>query len=89
MGTAAFAVPALQRLKAAGHDIALVICQPDRPKGRGQQLQGSAREGGGAAGIGAGGFPAAEGQRGRGAVERIVGRQAGAALRGGLRADPA
>lgn len=38
MGTAGFAVPALRQLKEAGHDIALVICQPDRPKGRGQQL---------------------------------------------------
>lgn len=39
MGTGDFAVPALRALKAAGHDLALVICQPDRPKGRGHQLQ--------------------------------------------------
>jgi methionyl-tRNA formyltransferase len=39
LGTGDFAVPALQALKAAGHEIALVICQPDRPKGRGHQLQ--------------------------------------------------
>lgn len=39
MGTGDFAVPALRALKGAGHDIALVICQPDRPKGRGHQLQ--------------------------------------------------
>ena len=39
MGTAAFAVPSLRRLKEAGHEIILVVCQPDRPKGRGQQLQ--------------------------------------------------
>jgi methionyl-tRNA formyltransferase len=42
MGTAAFAVPALKGLKAAGHDIALVVCQPDRPKGRGHALQAPA-----------------------------------------------
>lgn len=37
MGTPAFAVPSLERLIAAGHDIAAVYTQPDRPKGRGQQ----------------------------------------------------
>lgn len=42
MGTAGFAVPALKAVKAAGHEIALVVCQPDRPKGRGHQLQASA-----------------------------------------------
>jgi len=30
-GTAAFAVPSLKALHAAGHDIQLVITQPDRP----------------------------------------------------------
>jgi methionyl-tRNA formyltransferase len=39
LGTGDFAVPALQALHAAGHTLALVVCQPDRPKGRGQQLQ--------------------------------------------------
>jgi methionyl-tRNA formyltransferase len=39
LGTGDFAVPALQALHAAGHELALVICQPDRPKGRGHQLQ--------------------------------------------------
>ncbi len=34
-GTAAFAVPALERLCAAGHPIRLVITQPDRRSGRG------------------------------------------------------
>jgi methionyl-tRNA formyltransferase len=42
MGTAAFAVPSLKALRAAGHDIPLVVCQPDRPKGRGQALQAPA-----------------------------------------------
>lgn len=34
-GTPAFAVPALAALAAAGHDIVLVLTQPDRPAGRG------------------------------------------------------
>jgi methionyl-tRNA formyltransferase len=37
-GTPAFAVPTLQALIAAGHQIALVVSQPDRPVGRTQQL---------------------------------------------------
>lgn len=39
MGTPAFAVPSLERVVAAGHDVRLVVCQPDRPAGRGQRLQ--------------------------------------------------
>jgi methionyl-tRNA formyltransferase len=37
-GTPQFAVPTLEALLAAGHEIALVVSQPDRPVGRGQQL---------------------------------------------------
>ena len=37
-GTPAFAVPTLQALRAAGHGIELVLCQPDRPSGRGLVL---------------------------------------------------
>lgn len=37
-GTPQFAVPTLQSLVAAGHEIALVVSQPDRPVGRQQQL---------------------------------------------------
>lgn len=37
-GTPAFAVPALAALIAAGHEIALVLSQPDRPAGRGLKL---------------------------------------------------
>lgn len=37
-GTPAFAVPTLEALLAAGHAIALVVSQPDRPVGRAQQL---------------------------------------------------
>lgn len=40
-GTPAFAAVALDRLVAAGHDIALVLSQPDRPAGRGMALQQS------------------------------------------------
>lgn len=39
MGTPDFAVSSLRALAGAGHDIPLVICQPDRPKGRGHKLQ--------------------------------------------------
>jgi methionyl-tRNA formyltransferase len=39
MGTPDFAVPALDALKEAGHDIAAVYCQPPRPAGRGKTLQ--------------------------------------------------
>lgn len=34
MGTPDFALPTLDALKAAGHEIVLVVTQPDRPKGR-------------------------------------------------------
>jgi methionyl-tRNA formyltransferase len=37
-GTPHFAVPTLEALLAAGHQIALVVSQPDRPVGRSQQL---------------------------------------------------
>jgi methionyl-tRNA formyltransferase len=37
-GTPSFAVPTLKALLAAGHDIGLVVSQPDRPVGRTQQL---------------------------------------------------
>ena len=36
-GTPDFARVALERLAAAGHEIALVLCQPDRPSGRGMK----------------------------------------------------
>jgi len=34
MGTPDFSVPSLQALAAAGHEIVLVVTQPDRPRGR-------------------------------------------------------
>lgn len=37
-GTPRFAVPTLEALHAAGHEIALVVSQPDRPVGRAQTL---------------------------------------------------
>ncbi len=40
-GTPEFASVALARLHAAGHAIALVLTQPDRPGGRGMKLQAS------------------------------------------------
>jgi methionyl-tRNA formyltransferase len=39
MGTPEFAVPTLDALHAAGHELVLVVAQPDAPSGRGQQLQ--------------------------------------------------
>jgi methionyl-tRNA formyltransferase len=41
-GTPEFAARALEALIAAGHHIALVLTQPDRPAGRGMQMQPSA-----------------------------------------------
>jgi methionyl-tRNA formyltransferase len=37
MGTPDFAVPSLQALHQEGHHLALVVTQPDRPKGRGRK----------------------------------------------------
>jgi methionyl-tRNA formyltransferase len=37
-GTPQFAVPSLEGIVAAGHDVQLVVTQPDRPQGRGMQL---------------------------------------------------
>lgn len=42
MGTPHFAVPALETLLQAGHDVVAVYTQPPRPAGRGQNLQKSA-----------------------------------------------
>ena len=39
MGSPDFAVPALLALRAAGHEIAAVYCQPPRPAGRGYALR--------------------------------------------------
>ncbi len=38
LGTPQFAVPTLDRLVAAGHQVELVVTQPDRPKGRGNAI---------------------------------------------------
>jgi len=40
-GTPEFAVPALAALIAAGHEIVMVLTQPDRPAGRGMKLRAS------------------------------------------------
>jgi methionyl-tRNA formyltransferase len=39
MGTPEFAVPYLEYLYKENFDVAMVITQPDRPKGRGKKLQ--------------------------------------------------
>ncbi|MFN7920307.1 MAG: methionyl-tRNA formyltransferase [Bryobacteraceae bacterium] len=38
LGTPEFAVPTLERMVSAGHEVVAVFTQPDRPKGRGQEL---------------------------------------------------
>ena len=37
MGTPAFAVPVLEALVSAGHEVAAVYSRPDRPSGRGKK----------------------------------------------------
>jgi methionyl-tRNA formyltransferase len=37
LGTPSFAVPTLERIVGAGHQVVAVFTQPDRPKGRGQK----------------------------------------------------
>lgn len=38
LGTPDFALPSLEALAGSGHEVALVVTQPDRPKGRGKKL---------------------------------------------------
>ena len=39
MGTPDFAVPPLKALVEAGYEVAAVVTQPDKPKGRGKEMQ--------------------------------------------------
>ncbi len=39
MGTPDFAVPTLEAIHAAGHEIVGVVARPDKPKGRGRKMQ--------------------------------------------------
>ena len=39
MGTPEFSVGTLEALAAAGHDVCLAVTQPDKPKGRGKEMQ--------------------------------------------------
>lgn len=41
LGTPDFAVPSLEKVVEAGHEVVAVFTQPDRPKGRGQELAAS------------------------------------------------
>jgi len=41
MGTPSFSLPTLQQLYKSDHNIQLVVTQPDRPKGRGRELNAS------------------------------------------------
>jgi methionyl-tRNA formyltransferase len=52
LGTPEFAVPSLNALLSSGHEVAAVFTQPDRPKGRGNQLaQSAVKRAAGAAGL--------------------------------------
>ena len=39
MGTPDFSVGTLEALVRAGHEVCLVVTQPDKPKGRGKDVQ--------------------------------------------------
>ena len=39
MGTPDFAVGALEAIIEAGHQVTAVVTQPDKPKGRGKEMQ--------------------------------------------------
>jgi len=39
VGTSSFAVPSLEALIASAHDVVAVVTQPDKPKGRGREMQ--------------------------------------------------
>ena len=39
MGTPDFSVPALKAIVEAGHEVTAVVTQPDKPKGRGKDVQ--------------------------------------------------
>ncbi len=45
LGTPEFAVPTVDALSRAGHELLAVVAQPDRPAGRGQALQAPATKG--------------------------------------------
>ena len=38
LGSGRFAIPSLEAVLHAGHDVAAVVTQPDREKGRGREL---------------------------------------------------
>jgi len=39
MGTPEFSVGTLETLVEAGHEVVLAVTQPDKPKGRGKEMQ--------------------------------------------------
>src|SRR5688500_15709064 len=38
MGSGAFAIPSLEALLSAGHEVVAVVTQPDKEKGRGREM---------------------------------------------------
>ena len=68
LGTPRDAVPPLEALHAAGHDVALVVTQPDRKRGRGGALVPSPVK----AAAEALGLPVATPERAREVVEQVA-----------------
>ena len=63
MGTPDFAVPTLEALIRGGHQVAAVVTQPDKPKGRGKAVLYDSRQGEGN-GIRYSRLPAGQGEAG-------------------------
>ena len=84
MGTPDFAVGTLESLVQAGHDVCLAVTQPDKPRGRGKEMQFTPVKEAAAwdTGISAGKGPAA------GMCGRAAGIQGGCHCGGGFRTDP-
>ena len=61
MGTPDFSVGTLEALIGAGHEVVLVVTQPDKPKGRGGKMQYTPVKG--SRGTWNSGFSAGENQR--------------------------
>ena len=39
MGSSDFSIPSLKELISAGHEILALVCQPDKPNGRGNKIE--------------------------------------------------
>ena len=87
LGSGAFAIPCLEALLGAGHEVAAVVTQPDKEKGRGRAVLASPAEAGGARARPHGPpAPPHQGARRAGRAARARARDPGG---GRLRPDPA